>query len=170
MIVFIHWWSAEFRKNQTAVAVKTKANTVQLSCKLNLNKHIKTQMNTDWYSRTVTLSPFSALLHTVSHSLKTHSKGATVTHGVSGWRPVSPNPPIQIFSFRAELLKMSGRFVKACMAWSLSTRRPVTDVIRSRTLLGFTADPENWTENIHASVLGGPAEALSSMTVIRPLL
>lgn len=63
-----------------------------------------------------TLLSLPAMLHTVSHSLKAHSKGATVARGVSGWRPVSPNPPIQIFSLRAELLKMSRRFVKACTA------------------------------------------------------
>lgn len=53
------------------------------------------------------------------------------------------------------LLKCHARLLKLCIVWSFSTCRPVTDVIGSYAFVGFTSDPENWTENIHVSVLGG---------------
>lgn len=52
--------------------------------------------------------------------------------------------------------EMSRKFVKALYSLiTLNMSRPVTDVIGSRAFVGFTSDPENWTANIHVSVLGG---------------
>lgn len=71
------------------------------------------------------------------------------------------SPPDQIFSLHTEIAarsaaKMSRKFVKALYSLIiLNMSLPVTDVIGSCAFVGFTSDPENWTANIHVSVLGG---------------